>query len=48
MDADDIIVLDRGKVEEEGTHEKLLKKDGIYKRIYDIQTAGGLDKEEEM
>ena len=48
MDADDIIVLDRCKVEEEGTHEKLLKKDGIYKRIYDIQTAGGLDKEEEM
>lgn len=40
MDADDIIVLDKGEIEEEGTHEELLAKGGIYKKIYDIQTLG--------
>jgi ABC transporter, ATP-binding/permease protein len=37
MDADKIIVLDRGKVIEEGTHSQLIAKDGNYKRIYEIQ-----------
>ncbi|WP_298839224.1 ABC transporter ATP-binding protein [uncultured Clostridium sp.] len=38
MDADKIIVLNHGKIENIGTHEMLIKKDGIYKRIWDIQT----------
>ena len=38
MHADHIIVLDRGKIAEEGTHEELLKGNGIYRRIYDLQT----------
>ena len=35
--ADHILVMDRGRVAEEGTHESLLAKGGIYARICDIQ-----------
>ena len=35
--ADKIIVLDKGKVVEEGTHEELLAKGGLYKETYDSQ-----------
>jgi len=35
--ADKIIVLDGGKVCEEGTHEELLAKGGLYKETYDSQ-----------
>ncbi len=35
--ADRIIVLDKGRIVEEGTHESLLKKGGIYTAIYDLQ-----------
>jgi ATP-binding cassette subfamily B protein len=37
-DADRIIVLDQGRIAQLGTHEQLLKQDGLYRRIYDIQT----------
>ena len=39
MAADKIIVLNHGKIETIGTHEILIKKEGIYKRIWDIQTS---------
>ncbi len=37
-DADLILVLDEGRIEESGTHEELIKKEGLYKRIYEIQS----------
>ena len=38
MNADQIIVMDQGKVVESGTHEELLAKNGIYRKIYDLQS----------
>lgn len=35
--ADEILVLEEGKVIERGTHEELVAKNGAYRRIYDIQ-----------
>ncbi len=36
-DADKIVVLEDGKITSVGKHADLIKKDGLYKRIYDIQ-----------
>jgi ATP-binding cassette subfamily B protein len=35
--ADKIIVLDKGKLMEQGTHKELLEQNGIYKNLYEIQ-----------
>lgn len=37
-DADRIIVLDEGKIVEQGTSEELLELNGIYREVYDSQT----------
>ncbi len=37
-DADMILVLEDGRIAEQGTHEELLKQNGIYREIYDTQT----------
>ena len=35
--ANKIIVLDQGKIVEEGSHEKLLNNNGDYKKLYELQ-----------
>ena len=35
--ADKIIVLDQGKIVQEGTHKSLLESEGLYKEIYELQ-----------
>ncbi len=46
MNADLILVLDKGQVVEMGTHEELLAQNGMYRQIYDIQTR--IDEELEI
>ena len=42
MNADKIIVLKDGRVADSGTHRELIKREGLYKKIYDIQIDAGL------
>jgi ATP-binding cassette, subfamily B, bacterial MsbA len=35
--ADKIVVIDQGRVSETGTHADLVGKDGIYRRLHDLQ-----------
>ncbi|MBR4394596.1 MAG: ABC transporter ATP-binding protein [Oscillospiraceae bacterium] len=37
--ADQILVLDRGRIIQQGTHEELLHTDGLYRRICEIQSG---------
>ena len=36
-DADQIIVLDNGRIKEEGTHETLMQAEGLYAQLWNIQ-----------
>ena len=44
--ADNIFVLENGKVIESGTHDELVLKDSMYKRLWDVQT-GMQDKKDD-
>jgi len=43
--ADYIVVLENGEVHEEGTHDQLMARDGIYRRLYETQISSGLKEE---
>lgn len=48
MQADFIIVLDEGKIVEQGTHEELMKKGGMYSRVVKLQSSLSEDVEGEV
>jgi len=48
MRADLIVVLDKGKIVQTGKHEELVNQEGIYRKIYDIQTRIEEELEKEI
>lgn len=42
MEADHILVLEKGRITQQGTHEELIAQDGLYRKIWDIQNAVAL------
>ncbi len=40
QNANKIIVMDKGEIKEEGNHQELLKHNGLYKHLYEIQFSG--------
>ena len=42
--ADRILVLHQGKLREQGTHQELLARDGLYRRLYELQYQGEEDR----
>jgi ATP-binding cassette subfamily B protein len=39
---DRILVFDQGSIVEDGSHEELLERDGLYKKLWDAQIGGFL------
>jgi ATP-binding cassette subfamily B protein len=48
MDADLILVLEEGAIVQRGTHADLIQSDGIYRRIYEMQTRLEIALEKEL
>ncbi len=48
MNADTIVVLDKGEIVEIGKHDELVASNGMYRKIYDIQTRIEEELEQEI
>jgi len=44
LSADQIVVMDSGRIKESGTHSELLEKSGYYRRLYDHQFNRGQEE----
>ena len=45
---DRLVVIDRGDIVEEGTHQDLLRRRGIYARLWQRQSGGFLGAEDQV
>ena len=45
---DNIIVLDQGQIIQKGTHEELIKLDGLYQKLYNTQASFYKNETEEI
>jgi ATP-binding cassette, subfamily B, bacterial len=41
-EADKIVVLDQGRILEVGSHDQLLRREGLYSRLHSLQETGEL------
>jgi ATP-binding cassette subfamily B protein len=48
MNADLILVLDKGRIVQQGTHDELVRQPGMYARIYDLQARIEQELEREV
>jgi len=48
MNADLVLVLDKGRIVQRGTHRELVGQEGMYKRIYDLQARIEQEVEREV
>jgi ATP-binding cassette subfamily B protein len=48
MNADQILVLEKGSIIQRGTHEQLLAEPGLYRRIYELQARIEVEVEKEV
>ena len=46
MHADTIVVLENGKIVQIGNHKQLINKQGLYKKLWNLQRGGYLADEE--
>ena len=40
MNADQIVVMDKGKIVQQGTHKELISQEGQYKKLWNLQKGG--------
>jgi ABC-type multidrug transport system fused ATPase/permease subunit len=48
MNADQILVLDKGRIVQRGSHQELLAEPGFYRQIYDLQARIESELEQEI